>query len=142
MNNDHISTSALYGPYLAHYGVLGMKWGVRKNKDKNKKYVDNYSAKQRAYDKKIYGAGSVRRINKRMANGEGIKSARHNEVVRKKNISTAKTVAGIAGSALLVTAGSIAVSKFLQQKGVSLDYAPAFNDAAISIGKAVIHRFL
>lgn len=29
MNNTYISTSALYGPYLAHHGIKGQKWGVR-----------------------------------------------------------------------------------------------------------------
>lgn len=30
-DNSHISTSALYGPsYLAHHGIKGQKWGVRR----------------------------------------------------------------------------------------------------------------
>lgn len=27
MNKDWISTSAIYGPNLAHHGILGQKWG-------------------------------------------------------------------------------------------------------------------
>ena len=30
MNNTYISTSTLYGPYLAHHGIKGQKWGVRR----------------------------------------------------------------------------------------------------------------
>lgn len=30
MNNTYISTSALYGPYLAHHGIKGQKWGIRR----------------------------------------------------------------------------------------------------------------
>ena len=30
MNNDFISTSAIYGPHLAHYGIKGQKWGLRR----------------------------------------------------------------------------------------------------------------
>lgn len=30
MNKDYISTSSLYGPYLAHHGIKGQKWGIRR----------------------------------------------------------------------------------------------------------------
>lgn len=58
---------------LVHYGVKGMRWGVRR--------ADNadYSQSQRAYDKKQYGKGAVRRINKRMNKGSDIQKARNQE---------------------------------------------------------------
>lgn len=57
---------------LVHYGVKGMKWGVRKaNPD--------YNPSQRAYDKKNYGRGGVRRINKRMNRGSDLQKARVQE---------------------------------------------------------------
>lgn len=30
MNKNYVSTSALYGPYLAHHGIKGQKWGIRR----------------------------------------------------------------------------------------------------------------
>lgn len=59
--------------HLVHYGVKGMKWGVRR--------ADNpeYSSSQRAHDKKQYGKGAVRRINKRMNKGSDIQKARVQE---------------------------------------------------------------
>lgn len=30
MNKPYISTSALYGPYIAHHGIKGQKWGIRR----------------------------------------------------------------------------------------------------------------
>ena len=42
----------------------------------------NYSSQQQIRDKKLYGKGAVKRINKRMNKGESIQSARHDEVVR------------------------------------------------------------
>ena len=81
-----------YYDYLAHFGIKGMKWGVRRYQNKDgsltpagkRRYSEDYSEKQRIRDRKIYGKGAEKRINKRMLNGESIQSARHDEVVRKE----------------------------------------------------------
>jgi hypothetical protein len=62
---------------LAHYGVKGMKWGVRRRRN------ENYTDKQRKQDRAIYGRGAERRVNKRMNQGYGIKGARAYEADRK-----------------------------------------------------------
>lgn len=99
--------------YLAHYGVKGQKWGVRRyqNKDgsltsKGKKRYrnepnENYSNKQRDRDRKLYGEKGEARINRRMNKGSGIRDARHKEVVRKKvkqhvKVGAAKTTLALA----------------------------------------------
>lgn len=64
---------------LVHYGVKGMHWGVRKNTPTN----SNYSVGQRQYDKKNYGHGGVKRINRRMNKGDNIDVARKKESSRR-----------------------------------------------------------
>lgn len=67
-----------YNDYLYHYGVMGMRWGHRKEPQN-----PNYSDKQRKSDASMYGKRAVKRINRRMNKGEGILAARHHEVKRK-----------------------------------------------------------
>ena len=78
---------------IVHYGVKGMKWGVRKSeyesmsrkdrrklrKRKNKDYDDE----KRLMDKYTLGGGSVRRINKRMNKGATYKQAKRREYARR-----------------------------------------------------------
>lgn len=61
---------------LQHYGIKGMKWGVRRNTD--------YTDKQRRHDRAFYGKSGEKRINKKMNEGHGVQSARHYEVERKE----------------------------------------------------------
>jgi hypothetical protein len=103
--------------YLIHYGIKGQKWGIRRYQNEDgtltaegkKRYLNedgsyndtaikelkikanNYSDKQRIRDKKLYGSNAEKRINKKMAKGEGIQSARHDEVVRKEKIEKNKS---------------------------------------------------
>lgn len=64
---------------LYHYGVKGMRWGVRRNRV-NK----DYSAKQRKQDRAFYGKGGEKRINRKLNEGHGLRGARHYEAERKE----------------------------------------------------------
>ena len=78
---------------ISHYGVKGMKWGVRKSEYKSmsrkdrrklrKRKNEDYSDHQREIDKIRLGGGSVRRINKRMNKGATYKQARRREYARR-----------------------------------------------------------
>ena len=78
---------------IVHYGVKGMKWGVRKSEYKSmsrkdrrklrKRKNEDYSDHQREIDKIRLGGGSVRRINKRMNKGATYKQAKRREYVRR-----------------------------------------------------------
>ena len=76
---------------LYHYGVKGMKWGVRKKNynEPNKKYTE----KQRKSDRDLYGKGAERRINKSMNKGHSLASARQLESQRRQRITKTKRIA-------------------------------------------------
>lgn len=116
---------------IVHYGVKGMKWGVRKSEYKSmsrkdrrnlrKRKNEGYSDHQRELDKLRLGGKSVKRINKRMNKGATYKQARRREYVRRFTTSfAAANVAQflrsnpqivIGGMALAVGLGSMAVTK-------------------------------
>lgn len=92
---------------LMHFGVKGMKWGVRKKtyNDSNK----NYSDKQRKRDTALYGKGGEKRINKRLNEGHSIQGARHYEVKRREKKENIRKNAKKAGKMI--------------KKGMQLAYA-------------------
>lgn len=79
--------------YLEHYGVKGMKWGIRKarlksenaitNRNKSKKQLDKrnkkYGSADYSRDVSIYGRGGAERINKRLNKGKTLDQARRRE---------------------------------------------------------------
>lgn len=79
---------------LQHYGVKGMKWGVRKSEPTN----SSYSKSQQYYDHNQFGKGGVRRINRRLNNGQSIKEARNNERKYRRRKRTAVRTTVIGGS--------------------------------------------
>ena len=93
--------------YIMHYGVKGMKWGVRKKRksldykrNRNKNYSDSYYRK----DKYLYGKGVTKRINKRMNKGMTHLEAENAEAKRQVGILLASTAASIVVTSLGVAA--------------------------------------
>ena len=85
---------------LFHYGVKGMKWGVRRKRNEHNK---NYTDKQRKNDRAMYGDRAEKRINRKLNEGYGLRGARHFEVERRerkeKRKKTAKKVVKTIGKA-------------------------------------------
>ena len=93
--------------YLIHYGVLGMKWGVRrhrsnsiksllKKKHQRKEEIEwnrKYKKSEREMDKLTLGKGAVKRINKRMNKGSSYKKAFAMEIGRSAVITTLESFA-------------------------------------------------
>ena len=73
-------------PTLEHHGILGMRWGHRK--DKTSKLADNYSTEQYNRDKIIYGNGGAKRINKSISNGYYVSAARSKEKTRRDHVTS------------------------------------------------------
>lgn len=73
-----------YNAELYHFGVKGMKWGVRRSKNSSNTTNPDYSGKQRKRDQALYGKSAEKRINKKLNKGHGLQGARHYEVERKE----------------------------------------------------------
>uniref|UniRef100_A0AAU7GZJ8 Uncharacterized protein n=1 Tax=Streptomyces phage Scarif TaxID=3158858 RepID=A0AAU7GZJ8_9CAUD len=88
---------------LMHYGVKGMKWGVRRaERDAPSK---RYSAANRAKDSKTYGQRGVKRINRRLNKGQTLKKARARETTRR----TAMITGAATAAAVLKLVGPVAM---------------------------------
>ena len=95
--------------YITHHGVKGMKWGVRKQREKltraEKRERNTQAAKkagytqeQRKWDRRTTSARTVRRIEKKIASGKPVAKAR-------KQAAHSRQRRAIATSATIIAAG-------------------------------------
>lgn len=118
---------------LRHYGVKGMRWGVKKANSPNA----NYSKNQRNYDLSKKGKGSVKRINKRMNKGADLKTARNKEVSYKRKRAAVAVAAvrygpRVARGAKVV--GGLALGMAAQQIAVKAETNRGRSSAANTMG--------
>lgn len=105
---------------LQHYGVKGMKWGVRKavaapGRALMRRAALNapnakYTNQNRAIDRRAYGKGGERRINRRMNKGQDYKTASKNEIKRSATIAASAIAVSVAVSAVKTYGGLSAQS--------------------------------
>ena len=108
-------------PTLEHHGILGMRWGHRK--DETSKLTDNYSTEQFNRDKIIYGNGGAKRINKSISNGYNVSTARSKEKTHRDHVISknkyfrqgGKVAVGV-GTAVGSYAALSAVGKFADSR--------------------------
>lgn len=112
---------------LYHHGIKGQKWGYRRYQNEDgsltpeglEKYKNgglslDYRPDQRERDKSIYSNGAVKRIDKKMLNGQQISGARSSEADRiekfrnsaKINKEVGKILGTIGGATLGFFAGN------------------------------------
>lgn len=78
--------------YLAHHGILGQKWGVRRYQNRDGSYTEEgrkrysavYSERQSKRDASVYSSDASKRIAERVYNGESVQGARSREAGRLK----------------------------------------------------------
>lgn len=94
--------------YLAHYGVVGMKWGKRKGgssggssggkskrSSKNQPMHESYSKNSQRYDASMYGAKYTKDVNNSLHAGKDLKSARKDASAKLRRKATVQTAVAV-----------------------------------------------
>lgn len=118
---------------LAHFGVKGMKWGTKKSDQPTNA---NYTSQMRNNDKSAHGARAVKRINKRLNEGETRDKALHREDVRNARQKLA-VAGGLFVASLLIEHGSLPVHNLKSYVGNRANQnraASRVRDSTLAIG--------
>ena len=144
-------TSMNHSDELYHFGVKGMKLGVRKKRDKpskaqlNKPNAD-YTSRQRITDRASYGKKGVKRINRRMNKGQSHFRAATTEMISQAaKTSVVSTQEGRAimkasvGALKSAIGHSAPYMNYLKARyGAGYSRAPPANEALKAIGNKII----
>lgn len=91
---------------LQHFGVKGMKWGVRRSAQATNA---SYTPQMQSADRKLHGKRAVSRINARLNNGETRKDALVREDIRNDR-QRLLAVGGIYAASVLASHGSVTIA--------------------------------
>lgn len=150
----------MYESYLAHHGIKGQRWGVRRFQNEDGTYTakgrnrrnENYSDKQYGRDKQVYGTLGARRINRNMNKGDMISTARSKEAERINKFREAGKYAGKVSSVAVGVAtylGTDKIKSILNKKtnykydkllGNNSPYAPIIDLGAASIAASMSYK--
>jgi len=107
--------------FIAHHGIKGQKWGIRRYQNSDGTLTaagrarygiseDRYTRSQQIQDKRLYGKKAVKRVAKKLGQGENLKSARHVEAKNEFNRKALKkATADAIGSGIGAAGASIAM---------------------------------
>lgn len=112
---------------LAHFGVKGMKWGVR---SADQPANPNYTTRMRTEDRRLHGKRAVTRINQHLNSG-----GTRDEALRREYSRDAKQYLAFVGAAavarLLAVHGSTVLSDIAANRAAS-----NADDSVLKIGSA------
>lgn len=136
--------------YLEHFGVKGMKWGIRKKREEPRN--KNYTSYNRRIDYFKYGDSGVKRINRSMNKGKThVQAAKHEQNRQRVVRLTASGIAVMAspqGRILLNYGLNKAINKYAHSPiymnylkaryGKGYSWASPASEALKAIGNKII----
>lgn len=138
--------------YLAHHGIIGQKWGVRRyqnadgsyteaGKKKRAKNASSYSQEQADRDTQVYSKGASKRIEKRVSSGGSLQGARSKEADRIASFRRASKISGgIAPVAAGLATGFAVTNAFTKDFGMEKTQALNVGMTAGAIAAKIAHN--